>query len=82
MNNKAYVSSLRVAAFYAQQTTRTHFSDKEILQDISKLSAGILTKFQNNPKAIASAVVQAKALGTTLEQVDKVGESLLYFESN
>jgi len=82
MNNKAYVSSLRVAAFYAQQTTRTHFSDKEILQDISKLSAGILTKFQNNPKANASAVVQAKALGTTLEQVDKVGESLLNFESS
>jgi predicted DNA-binding protein (UPF0251 family) len=82
LNNKAYVSSLRVASFYAQQTTRTHFSDKEILQDISRLSAGILTKFQNNPKAIAAAVVQAKALGTTLEQVDKVGESLLNFESS
>jgi hypothetical protein len=82
INNKAYVSSLRVASFYAQQTTKTHFSDKEILQDVSKLSAGILTKFQNNPKAIAAAVVQARALGLSLEQVDKIGDSLLNWESS
>jgi hypothetical protein len=82
LNNKDYVASLRKSAFFAQITTGTHFSDKEILQDISKLSAGILTKFQNNPKAIAAAVVQVKALGLSLEQVDKVGESLLNFESS
>lgn len=82
LNNKDYVASLRKSAFYAQIATDTHFSDKEILQDISKLSAGILVKFQNNPDAIARAVVQAKALGTTLEQVDKMGESLLNFESS
>jgi hypothetical protein len=82
MSNKEYVKQVRQASFYAQQTTRTHFSDKEILQDVSKLSAGILTKFQNNPKAIAEAVVQAKALGLSLEQVDKTGESLLNFESS
>ena len=82
LNNKDYVASLRVASFYAQQTTKTHFSDKEILQDVSKLSAGILTKFQNNPKAIAEAVVQARALGLSLEQVDKIGDSLLNWESS
>jgi hypothetical protein len=82
MSNKEYVKQIRQASFYAQQTTRTHFSDKEILQDISKLSSGILVKFQNNPKAIAEAVVQAKALGLSLEQIDKTGESLLNFESS
>jgi hypothetical protein len=82
MTNKDYVASLRRAAFSAMQTTKTHFSDKEILQDISKLSAGILVKFQNNPKAIAAAVVEAKKLGLTLDQVDKIGESILNFESS
>lgn len=77
-----YEGSLLKSAFYAQQTTKTHFSAKQILQDVSKLSAGILAKFQNNPEAIAKAVVQAKALGTTLEQIDKTAESLLNFESS
>jgi hypothetical protein len=57
-------------------------SAKEVFKDISKLSAGILVKFQENPEAIAKAVVQAKALGTSLEQVDKIGDSLLNFESS
>ena len=82
MESKDYVSSVRVAAFQAQRTNRIHISDKELLSSISKLSAGILVKFQGNPKAIAQAVVQAKALGTTLEQVDKTSESLLNFESS
>ena len=82
MESKDYVSSVRVAAFYAQQANRVHISDKELLSSISKLSAGILVKFQNNPKAIAEAVVQAKKLGTTLEQVDKTANSLLNWESS
>jgi hypothetical protein len=82
MESKEYVSNVRVAAFYAQQANKVHISDKELLSTVSKLSAGILTKFQNNPKAIAEAVIQAKKLGTTLEQVDKTAESLLNFESS
>jgi hypothetical protein len=81
-STKEYTASIRTGAFYAQQATKTHFSTKQILQDVSKLSAGILIKFQGNPEAIAKSVVQAKALGTTLEQIDKTGESLLNFESS
>ena len=77
-----YTDTIREAATYAQRTTKTHFSSKQILQDVSKLSAGILVKFQGNPKAIAEAVVQAKKLGTNLETIDKIGESLLNFESS
>ncbi len=79
---ESYVNNIREGAFAAQLSTKTHFTSKQILQDISKLSAGILVKFQGNPKAIAQAVVQAKALGTSLEQVDKTAESLLNFESS
>jgi hypothetical protein len=64
------------------RTNKIHISDKELLSSVSKLSAGILVKFQNNPKALAQAVVEAKKLGLSLEQVDKVGESLLDFESS
>jgi hypothetical protein len=77
-----YTDTIREAATYAQRTTKTHFSSKQILQDVSKLSAGILVKFQGNPKALAAAVVQAKALGTNLETIDKIGDSLLNWESS
>jgi hypothetical protein len=77
-----YVKQIRLASFAAQQANKVHFSDKQILQDISKLSAGILVKLQNNPKAIAEAVIQAKKFGLTLEQVNKVGDSLLDWESS
>jgi hypothetical protein len=79
---KAYVNELRKAAFYAQQSTNTHFSSREILEDIGKLSSGILIKFQGNPEALATAVVEAKKLGLTLDQIDKVGESLLNWEQS
>jgi hypothetical protein len=82
METKDYVASIRSAAFYAQQTTKTHFSDKQILQEVSKLGAGILVKFQGNPKAIAQAVVEAKKLGSSLEQVNKIGDSLLNWEQS
>jgi hypothetical protein len=82
MSTTDYVKQLRASSFAAQQANKVHFSDKQILQDISKLSAGILVKFQNNPKALAEAVIQVKALGLSLEQTEKIGESLLNWESS
>ena len=79
---KEYTNELRKAAFFAQQATNTHFSSREILEDIGKLSSGILIKFQGNPEALATAVVEAKKLGLTLDQIDKVGESLLNWEQS
>jgi hypothetical protein len=76
--NKAIVSGV----IATQKQTGVQLNAKQILQEIGKLSAGITAKFQQNPLALAKAVAQAKALGTNLEQVDKVGESLLNFESS
>jgi hypothetical protein len=81
-NIKEYTGSLLKASKLAQIETGTRFDQREILQDIAKLSSGILVKFQGNPKALAAAVVEAKKLGTNLETVDKIGESLLNFESS
>lgn len=82
MEAKDYVKSVRSAAFYASQTNKINISDKELLSSIAKLSAGILVKFQSNPKALAQAIVEAKKLGSSLEQIDKIGESLLNWESS
>ena len=82
MSTSDYVKDVRAAGFAAQQANKIHISDKQLLQSISSLSAGILVKFQGNPKALAEAVVQSKKLGLTLDQVDKTAESLLNFESS
>jgi len=66
----------------ANRQFRIQASARDVFKDISKLSAGILVKFQQNPEALAKAVVQAKALGTNLETVDKIGDSLLNFEQS
>jgi hypothetical protein len=66
----------------AQRQFGVQVNERQVFQEIGKLSAGITAKFQQNPDLIAKAVVQAKALGTNLEQVDKVGESLLNWESS
>ena len=66
----------------AQKQTGVQINARQVFQEIGKLSAGITSKFQQNPEALAKAVAQAKALGTNLEQVDKVSESILNFESS
>jgi len=65
-----------------QKSTGVQISAKQVFQEIGKLSAGITAKFQQNPRLIAEAVAQAKALGTNLETIDKIGESLLNWESS
>jgi hypothetical protein len=66
----------------AQRQFGVQVNERQVFQEIGKLSAGITAKFQQNPDLIAKAVVQAKALGTNLEQVDKIGDSLLNWESS
>ena len=82
MSTKEYLADIREGVSQAQLSTKTHVEEKKILQDISKLSAGILVKFQGNPKAIAQAVVEANKLGLSLDKVDKIGDSLLDWESS
>ena len=57
-------------------------SYQKVLQKVSSVSGDILTKFKGNTQALTSAVIQADKLGLTLEQVDKIGESLLNFETS
>ena len=52
------------------------------MAEAAKVSGQLAANLKNNPEFIVKAVAQAKALGTTLEQTKKQGESLLEFESS
>lgn len=56
--------------------------EKQILKEIKDVSAATTLSLGKNPSAIADAVTQAKALGMTLGQVEKIAEGLLNFESS
>jgi len=75
-------SNILKGAIAQKNQLNVGIDNKEVFEEIGRLSAGILVKFQNNPEALGKAVVQAKALGLSLEQVDKIGESLLNWESS
>lgn len=55
---------------------------KEVLEEIGKISGQTLVMFKASPKALAEAVAQSKLLGTNLELVRKQAEYLLNFESS
>jgi hypothetical protein len=56
--------------------------NKQILEEVGKVSGQLLANFKGNPVAIAAAITQTKLLGTTLEQTKKQSESLLDFQSS
>ena len=79
---EATTKSIIKGSAASQRANKISIDQRTILKDVANLSAGILVKFQGNPEALGAAVVQAKALGLNLEDVDKIAESLLNFESS
>jgi len=57
-------------------------NEKQILKEVSKASASIKLSFGGSASALAKAVVQAKQFGLTLEQAEKMSQSLLNFEES
>jgi hypothetical protein len=74
--------SIIKGSFAAQVANKISIDQRTILKEVANLSEGILIKFQGNPEALGAAVVQAKKLGLNLNEVDKIGESLLNWESS
>ena len=56
--------------------------NKKVIGEVAKVSGQLRLQYANSPKLIASAVVQTKKLGITLEQAAKAANSLLDFESS
>jgi len=61
---------------------KVQLNNREILKEIKDVSAATTLSLGKNPAAISDAITQAKALGMTLGQVEKISESLLNFESS
>ena len=65
-----------------QSQAGIQLDNREVLEDVGKVSGQLLANFKGNPKAISEAVTQTKLLGTTLQQTKAQAESLLNFESS
>ena len=57
-------------------------NEKDIMRDVAKASDAIKLSLGGSGKKLGEAAAQAKALGMSLEQVDKIAGSLLDFESS
>ena len=61
---------------------KASLNEKELLKEISKVSAATTLSLGKNPAAIAEAVATAKSLGMELSKVEGIANSLLDFESS
>jgi hypothetical protein len=57
-------------------------NQKQILEEVKNVSSATLLTLGGQPAALAKAIVKAKALGVSLEQVENISSSLLDFESS
>jgi hypothetical protein len=81
--SSSQVNKEMVAAFANTRNAVKGSADfKKTIAEAVKVSGQLAANFRNNPAAITAAVVQMQALGTTLEQTKKQGDSLLDFESS
>jgi len=80
--NKAVLDTVVKTAVLQKAQVGGTISYQNILKKVSGVSGDILTRFKGNVTELTKAVMQADRLGLTLEQVDKVSESLLNFESS
>jgi hypothetical protein len=77
------VNDAMVGAFVATRNQlKVGIPFKATIAEAAKVSGRLAANLQNNPEQIVKAVAQAKALGTSLEQTAKQGESLLNFETS
>lgn len=76
-----YKSSLRTTHELSKQYG-VQINSKKVLEDVGKASSYNLVQFRGSTTALTEAVAKAQALGTTLEGVNKISQSLLQFQSS
>ena len=74
----------KIMASYSNfvKLNKSGISAKSVFSDVANVSNTIALSFKGNSEAIAKSVMEARKLGLSLEQVDKVAESLLQFEDS
>ena len=66
--------------FVKQNKTALNFG--QVMSDVGKASSALTLSLGSNPERIAEAAMEARKLGLSLEQVDKIADSLLNFEES
>ena len=69
-----------VSAISAQYGIQVRIED--VLEEAGKASALMLANFQGNPITLTEGIAKVKALGTSLEQVNKQANALLDFQTS
>ena len=80
--NKEILDTVMQTAVIQKSQVGGTISYQNVLKKVSGVSGDILTRFKGNVTELTKAVMQADKLGLTLDQVDKVSESLLNFETS
>lgn len=62
--------------------TGIQLNNKEVVQDVAKVSGQLRLQYKNNPTLIAKAVVETKKLGINMEIAANAAKGLLDFESS
>ena len=75
-------NSILRSAFNTGRLLGISTDQRKVMSDIAKISDGTIIKFRGQADALAAATVQAQKYGLTLDKVEKIGESLLNFESS
>lgn len=61
---------------------KLELSEKQVLEEVGKVSATVYQNFKGNYKELTAAVIQAKALGTTLDKINATQDQFLDFETS
>lgn len=70
------------ASYGLQQSAGVALDMKGVLEATGKVTGQLRAQLGNNPELIAKAVTKAKLLGLELQDIAKIGESMLDFESS
>ena len=79
---KTLTNEFNLQAFELNRQKGLQMSAKQIQDAIGKSSKSLQLTFKGNSKELANQVISARALGTTLDGVEKISQSLLDFESS
>lgn len=66
----------------SNKLTGLRTSGLEVLKSVAKIEGALAIQYKNNPKLLAAAVAESKALGVSLEQAGQASNALLDFESS
>ena len=81
-NTEEVLSNIGKSVTAMNKQGKTTILLKDVMKEVANVSKATAVSLGSNPVAIAQAVVAAKQLGTTLQQMESTADALLNFESS